>query len=71
MEMRAAEERGSERRSVMERIPAFSLLAAKAGGLLSGLSHEKTCITDLRGNADDDSENCWCGLAHEAGMGCH
>jgi len=63
MEMRATEEGESESRSVAEWIPAIR--TAQAGRLPSGLSHEKTWATGLRGKADDDSESCWCGLAHE------
>ena len=76
MAVRAGDRRGSECCSVMGQISVASVLSttsptAKAGRLPRGAAHERTRLIGLGDKADDDSQNCWCGLQRSGGMVCH
>jgi hypothetical protein len=71
MEVRATEEGESEGCSVVGRIPDCVRKAGNMAGLRKQADFLLVFHTreleqpGLRDKADDDSENCWCGLAHK------
>jgi hypothetical protein len=76
MAMRARDRRESECCSVMGQISVASVLFDYITVRESGQTSPWCCtrenlINRFRDKADDDSQNCWCGLQRSGGMVCH